>query len=143
MRGSVVYFTLVRAMLATCGSRFLAVWEARFFADCADAESHLLFFRAHLDDLEVVLNSRLEMHLLTVRIHSFGIVAKTLDAFRNFNECAERRHAQDLAVNNVTDAMAIKERLPNIGLKLLHAQRQAALLGINREHYSFHAVALF
>ena len=37
-------------------------------------------------------------------------------------------HAQNLAVDNVADAMLGEERIPNIGLHLLHAQREAALV---------------
>src|SRR5271167_541436 len=57
-----------------------------FFADGADAESHLLFFRAHLDDLEVVLDAGFKMQRLTISVYRFRLVAQTFHTFGDLDE---------------------------------------------------------
>ena len=113
-----------------------------FFADGTDAQANFLFFLIHLDDLEVVLVAGLEMHRLSVAIDGFGVVAEAFDALSDFDECAEVGHAQNLAVDDVADAMLREERIPNIGLHLLDAEREAALVGLNGEDDGFDLVAL-
>src|ERR1039457_510735 len=57
-----------------------------FFAHGADAESDLLLFRTHLDDLEVVLQARLKMKRLAVLVGRFGLVAQAFHALGNFDK---------------------------------------------------------
>src|SRR5271157_559881 len=113
----------------------------RFFADGADAEPDFLFLRTHLDDLELMLNTGLKMKWLPVSVDRLGFVAQAFHALGNFDERAERGHAQNLAADHVPDVMSCEERLPNIGLQLLHAQRQAALVRLDGENDGFDAVA--
>src|SRR5205807_1508107 len=114
----------------------------RFLPHGADAESNLLFFRIHFYDLEVELLTRFEMNGLAIGIYRFGIVAETLDPFGNFHECAKSGDPQYLALNNVSHMMLLKERFPNVGLKLLYAEREPPLVGFNGEHDGLHLVAL-
>ena len=107
------------------GSRVLIsfhVSAAGLFAYGPQAESDLLFLRIHLDDLEVMLAAGLHVHGLAIAIYRFGVVAEALDAFGNFNECSKASHAQHLALEHVSNMMLLEERLPDIGLKLFHAQ---------------------
>src|SRR5271168_4481784 len=55
----------------------LDLGAAGFFADSADAETHLLLFLVHLDDLELVLRVHIELDRLVARIDRFGDVAET------------------------------------------------------------------
>src|SRR5258707_9602511 len=91
------------------------------FAHGADAQPNLLLFRSHLDDLEFVLRSRLQVQRLAISIHRLGLVAKPFDAFRNLHKRAERRHAQHFAVDHIAHMVRLEEGFPNVGLKLLHA----------------------
>src|SRR5450631_1926076 len=90
-----------------------------FFADGADAESYFLLFRIHLDDLEVVLEARLQMKRLAVFVGGFGLVAQAFNTLRDFDERAECGYSQDFAVNHIADVMRLEEGLPNVRLKLL------------------------
>src|SRR5579863_8798732 len=112
-----------------------------FFADGADAQADFLFFRAHLDDLEVVLDAGFEMNGLAFGVHRFGLMTEALDAFGDFNECAERGHAQNFALDDVTDVMGGEEAFPDVGLKLLDAERETALIGLDGEDDGFDAIA--
>src|SRR5258708_3789443 len=114
-----------------------------FFADGPDAESYFLFFGTHLDNLELVLDARFKMQGLTVAVDGFGLVAQAFDTFRDFNERSECGHAQDFAVNDIADVMSLEERLPHIGLKLLHAEREPTLIRLDGENDRLHAVAFF
>src|SRR5579864_1187901 len=69
-------------------------------------------------------------------------MAQAFDALSDFHEGAERGHAQDFAVDDIADVVRGEERFPDIGLKLLNAQGQAALVGFDRQNHGFHAVAL-
>ncbi len=60
-------------------------------------------------------------------------MAKTLDSFGDLNEGPELRRAQDLALDDVANAVLGEERIPDIRLKLLDAQRQAAILRLDAE----------
>ena len=87
----------------------------------------------HLDDLELVLLTDFELRSASpVLVDCFGDVAQALDALGDLNESAELRGAQHLAVHHIADAVRREERLPDIGLKLLDAQRQAAILAARR-----------
>src|ERR1022692_3814699 len=114
-----------------------------FFADGADAESHLLFFRAHLDDLEIVLDTGFKVQGLPVSVHGFRLVAQTFHAFCDLDKGSKRRHSQHFAVNHIADVMRREESLPDIGLKLLYSQRQTPLVGLNGQHDGFHAITFF
>jgi len=71
------------------------------------------------------------MHWLSVAIDGFGIVAEAFDAFEQFPQTREVCHAQNLAMHDVADAMLREEGIPNIGLHLLHAERETALVGLD------------
>jgi len=101
----------------------LHVLAAAFFADRADAEPDLLLIGIHLDDLEVELLSWIALRRRAMLVGGLGVVAQALYSICNFDECAEARDAQNLAVNHVANAVLGEERLPNIGLQLLHAER--------------------
>src|SRR6202044_1064387 len=106
---------------------------AGFLAYGADAETDLLLFLVHLDDLELVLRVHIERHWLPVGTDCLGDVAEALDSFSDLNEGAELRGAKDLALDDVADAVLGEERLPDIRLELLDAERQAAVLRLNAE----------
>src|SRR5579863_5732542 len=106
------------------------------------AEADLFFLDVDLDDLEVVFQTLLERGVAIDRIAGFGDVAKTLDALGNFNERAELRGAQNLAVDHVAHAVRGEEALPDIGLQLLDAQREAAILRLNAENHGLDLFSL-
>src|SRR5581483_6730396 len=70
-------------------------------------------------------------------------MAETLDAFGDFDESSKCCYAQDLAVDDVTDMVALEEGLPHVGLELLHAERQTALIRLDRKYNRLHAVTFF
>jgi len=102
-------------------------------ADCAQAEAHLLLFHVDLDDLEVVLKTGFELGRAAGLIAGLGDVAKSSTPSAISTKRAELRCAQHLAVNDVAHAMRGEEALPNVGLQLLDAQAQAAVLRLNAE----------
>ena len=61
-------------------------------------------------------------------------MAETFDALGNFDKRAELRSAQNLAVNDVADAVGGEEAFPDIGLQLLDAEREAAVLRLDAEN---------
>ena len=125
-------------LIHLAGSR-LASWP-----DCsaAQAQAHLLLFHVDLDDLEVVLQALLELGVAIDVVAGLGDVAETLHALGDFDKCAELRGAQNLAVNHVAHAMRGEEALPDIGLQLLDAQREAAVLRLDAENDSLDLFAL-
>ena len=96
-------------------------------------EADLLLFLVHLDDLELVLVADLQVDLLAGVVDRFGDVAEAFDAFGDLDEGAELRGAQDLALDDVADAVLGEERIPDIGLELLDAEREAAVLRLDAE----------
>src|SRR6516165_10787482 len=96
--------------------------------DRAEAETHLLLFDVDLDDLELMLLTRLELGWLTGLLTGLRDVTEAFNALRDLDEGAELSGAEHLAVDDVSDAMRSEEALPDIGLKLLDAERQAAIL---------------
>ncbi len=113
-----------------------------FFADRLDAQADLLLFLVHLDDLELVLVADLQRDLLAGIVDCFGDVAEAFDTFSDFNEGAELRGAQDLALDDVANAVLREERLPDIGLKLLDAEREAAVFRLDAENDGLDLLAL-
>ena len=69
-------------------------------------------------------------------------MAQTFHTLGDFDERTELRSAQNLAVHHVAHAMGSKEALPNIGLELLDAQREAPILRLDTENDSLHLFAL-
>src|SRR5260370_7700932 len=110
----------------------------RFFADGADAQPDFLFFRAHLDDLEVMLDAGFKMQWLSVAVYRFRLVAQTLHAFGDLDKSSKRSHAQHFAMNHVANVMSRKESFPDIGLNLLDSQRHPPLVGLHAHHPALH-----
>src|SRR5580698_6033925 len=127
----------MRSLLVTLDRRpagFLAAYAAQ-------AQADLLFFHVDLDDFEVVLQTLFEFGVIAA-FTGFGHMAEALDAFRDFDECAELRGAQNLAVHHIAHAVRSEEALPDIGLHLLDAQRETAVLRLDAENDSLHLLAL-
>jgi len=100
----------------------LDLGTAGLFANGLDRETDLLLFLIHLDDLELVFRVHIERDRLAVRTDRFGDVAQALDSFGDLDEGSKLRRTQDLAFDDVADAMLREERLPDIRLELLDAQ---------------------
>src|SRR5215467_15357722 len=111
-------------------------------ADGPDAETYFLLFRIHLDDLEVVFHARLQVQRRAVLVGRLGFVAEAFDSFRDFHECTEGSHAQDFAAYDIANVVCREKSLPDIGLKLLHTQREPPLLGLDCQHHGLDAIAL-
>ena len=94
----------------------------------------LLLFLVHLDDLELMLVAYLQLDRLMVLVDCLRDVAKTLDAFGDLDKGAELGGAQDLALDDIANAMLREEGIPDIRLKLLDAERKPAVLGLDAEH---------
>src|SRR5581483_7463302 len=106
------------------------------------AQTHLLLFHVNLDDLEVVFLARFELGVGIARIASLGDMAQALDSFRDLDEGAELRGTQHLAMHHIAYTMRGEEALPHVGLELLDAQAQAAVLRLNAENNSLQLFAL-
>ena len=113
---------------------------AGLVANCAQAQAHLLLFDVDLDDLEVVFETRLKLRAAVVA--GLGDVAKSLHALRDLDKRAELRRPQHLAVDHVAHAMRGEEALPHVGLQLLDAQAETAILRLNAQNDSLHLLAL-
>src|SRR6185369_17722785 len=96
----------------------------------------------HLHDAELVLVSNLELHGGVVLINRFRDVAQTLDSFSDLNEGSELRCAQNLALDHIANAVLSEERIPDIGLQLFDAKRQATILGLNTQNNSLDLLTL-
>jgi len=97
--------------------------------DGAEAKADFLFF--HVDLMILNSCSRPVSSLdwwrrAHLRLRRYG---RDFNAFSNFDEGAELRGAQNLAMNDVADAMSGEEALPNIGLKLLDARERRRFCG--------------
>src|SRR5579862_3099977 len=79
---------------------------------------------------------------MTGLVDCLGDVAETLDALGDFDEGAELGSAQDLAVDDVADAVLLEEGVPHIRLKLLDAEGEAAVFGLDTEHDSLDLLTL-
>ena len=75
-------------------------------------------------------------------VAGLGDVAETFNALRDLDKRAELRGAQNLAVDHVAHAMRGEEALPDVGLQLLDAQAEAAVLRLDAENDSLHLFAL-
>src|SRR4051812_43291304 len=117
-----------------------------FVLERADAQADLPLGRDQLDDLHLVALAHLEIELAVLallrRVVELRHVDQTFDPFRQLDERAEVRHPDDLAFDRVADVMLLEELVPDIGLELLQAQRQALVLGVDVEHHRLDAVAL-
>src|SRR4051794_5978137 len=120
----------------------LDLGAAGFVADGAQAQAYLLLFHIDLDDLEIVLLALIELGRAAVFAYRLGDMAETFHALGDLNERAELRGAKNLAVHHVAHAMSGEETLPHIGLELLDAQAQAAVLRLHAENDSLHLLAL-
>src|SRR5208282_5729328 len=120
----------------------LDLGAAGFVSHSAQAESHLFLFHVDLDDLEFVLLALLELGRRAVFTHCFRDMAEAFNALRYFNESAELRGAEYLAVHVIADAMLGKKALPHIGLQLLDSERETAILRLDTENDSLHLFAL-
>jgi len=89
-----------------------------------------------------MLYAGLKMQRLAVSIDRFRLVAQTFHAFGNLHERTECSYAQHFAVDHIADVVGLEERFPHIGLKLLYAQRQPALVRLNGQHHGLHAITL-
>ena len=69
-------------------------------------------------------------------------MAQALDTLRNLDKCAELRRPQHLAMDHVAHPVRGEEALPHVGLQLLDAQREAAVLRLDAENNSLHLFAL-
>ena len=56
-----------------------------------------------------MLNTWLQVNLLSIRIHRLGVVAQTFNALCDLHERTKGRDPQHLAVNNVADPMLVEE----------------------------------
>ena len=79
---------------------------------------------------------------LPLRVHRFGVVAQAFDSVGDLDERAEAGQPQHLALEHIAHAMLFEEALPDIGLQLLHAQRQAAIVRLNGQNNRLDLVAL-
>src|SRR5581483_967094 len=75
-------------------------------------------------------------------VDSLGDVAEAFDALGDLDEGTELRGAQNLAVDDVADAVLLEEGVPHVRLKLLDAEREAAILGFDAEHDCLNFFAL-
>src|SRR5271157_2301140 len=106
----------------------------------AQAQAHLLLLDVDLDDFEVVLQTGFQLGGCVFT--GFRDVAQTLHALRDLDKRAELRRPEHLAVNHVAHTMGGEEALPDVGLQLLDAQAQAAILRLNAENDSLYLFAL-
>src|ERR1035437_8010238 len=102
----------------------LYVRPRRFRAYGANAQPDFLFFRVHLDNLELVFLTGFQRECSAVCVGSFGVMAQALDSIGNLDDRTKAGEPQNLAVNDVPNLMLFEERLPHIRLKLLHPERE-------------------
>src|SRR6202000_2482421 len=60
----------------------------------------------------------------------------------NLNERAELCRAQNLTLDHISHAMLGKKCLPDVGLELLDAEREAAVFRLYTEHHGLHFFTL-
>ena len=59
----------------------------------------------------------------------------------DLDERAEVRQVSDAPVHAVADLEALRQRLPGVRLRLLHAEADAAVLRVNAEHFDLYGLA--
>src|SRR5713101_259715 len=113
--------------------------------------------RADLDDLEVVLLTRLERSgalqrpggrtetrmplVAALALLNLRVMAKRFDVFAQFDERAEGGDARDFALHNLADLVLLEPVAPDV-VDLLDAQRHAAVLRIDLQHFGGDVFAL-
>jgi len=75
----------------------------------AGCSGRLFSLLIHLDDLELELAAGFQMRRLSIRVDGLRIVTQAFDAFGNLDKGAEIRHAQNLAMDDVADAVFREE----------------------------------
>src|ERR1019366_8828912 len=77
-----------------------------------NAESHFLFGRVHLNDLEFELLAGFQLDGLALRVRRFRVVAQAFDAIGNLDERAEAGQAQHLAMDDIAHVMLLEKGVP-------------------------------
>ncbi len=89
-----------------------------------------------------MLETRFQLGRAAALVAGLGDVAKSFHALRDLDESAELRRPQHLAVNHVAHAMRGEEALPDVGLQLLDAQAETAVLRLDAENDCLDLLAL-
>src|SRR5882724_3518876 len=113
--------------------------------------------RADLDDLEIVFLAGLQRAgalqrtggraeiadalIAALALLDFRVVAKPFDVFAELHERAKGSDARNLAAHDVAHLVLLEPVAPDV-VHLLHAQRHAAILGINPQHLRGDRLAL-
>src|SRR5262245_60321677 len=112
----------------------------------ADAQADLPFAGDQLDDLHLVGLADLQIELAVLallrRLVELRDVDQPFDPLRELHERAEVRHPDDLPFDGVADVVLLEELVPDVGLELLEAQREALVLRVDVEHHRLDGVAL-
>src|SRR6266852_1261450 len=114
-------------------------------------------FRADLDNFEIVFlagfqraralqrsGGRAEIadaFIAALALLDFGVVAEPFDVFAELHKRAERGDARNLPAHDVAHLVLLEPVAPDV-VHLLHAQRHAAVLGINAQHLRGDGLAL-
>src|ERR1700722_19004010 len=98
-----------------------------------DAENNSLDLFALLDDFRGVLDA--------LGPAQVGDMDEAVNAIFDFNECAEVGEVADAALDDGSDWVFVGEAFPRILEELLHAERDAAVGGIDAENDSVNFVA--
>src|SRR5208282_4237159 len=112
--------------------------------DLLDAEGEAAVLHVDLEDLGLdgfALAQNLAGVLRFIAPTDVGDVDQALDALLDFDEGAEIGHAADAPSDDEADGIFVAEGEPGIGQGLLHAERDAALLGIDLEDFHLELVA--
>src|SRR6516225_2112976 len=88
---------------------------------------------ALLEDLVGILHAPSPAHLAHMN--------KAVEPFFDFDECAEFRDVAYFTGNNGTDRIFFRNQHPGIGLRLLQAERHAAVARLDVQHHHVHFVA--
>src|ERR1017187_756962 len=95
----------------------LHLGAACLFANRTDAQADLLLFLVHLDDLELMLRVDFELHRNVVLVHRLGDMAEPFHAFGNLHKRAELGGPQDLAFDDIADAVLCEKGVPDVRLE--------------------------
>src|SRR5467141_5462603 len=121
------------------------------------AQSDAPRLRADLDDLEIVFFARLERtrtlqrpgcrtetrgpFVTALPLLDLRVMAERFDVFAQFDERAEGGDARHLALNDLPDLVLFEPVAPNV-VDLLDAQRHAAVLRVDLQHFGGNVFAL-